>query len=214
MNFFNSEIGKNAKSIKRELIIADIAIMVLGVLLTFFPSQANEIIFWAIGIILTLIGLIRIISYFAAPVHEIFGSFALVQGTAFIGFGVLVMVKPDFFKDLLAMCLGIVLIIGGIMKLQYAFDFMRMKAGFWLAELIGSIAIIVLGVLALIDPFGAADTLMMFIGISFLVNGVWDLISILYLSNKIKKVRNAVNNEFEKAELTEKAIDVEYKEEK
>lgn len=211
MSFLDPKIGENTKSIKRELIFADCAIIILGLLMVIYPGKASDFICWALGVILCIWGVIRIIHYFSSPVHEIFGSFALVQGAAFIGFGVFFLVDPRFVASIISVCLGIVLLISGILKLQYTFDFMRLKTRFWLVELIGSVIVIALGVLSLVNPFGAAETLMLFIGIAFLVNGVWDLFSIIYLSMAVKKVMNAVNNEIEKVQLENSAIDVDYK---
>ncbi|MGN0595882.1 MAG: DUF308 domain-containing protein [Ruminiclostridium sp.] len=211
MSFLDPKIGENTKSIKRELIFADGAIIILGLLMVIYPAKASEFICWALGIILCIWGIIRIIHYFASPVHEIFGSFALVQGAAFIGFGVYFLANPVLIASLISVCLGIILIISGILKVQYTFDFMRLKTKFWLVELISSLLVLVLGVLTLVNPFGAAEALMLFIGIAFLVNGVWDLFSIIYLSVVVKKVMNRAKDNLDKAMLEASAIDVDYK---
>lgn len=195
MSTISEDLRDEAKGIRRELIFMDIAIMAMGVLMTIFPDQSRDVICRAVGIVLCVWGVIRVIEYFIAKGTEAFGSFALVQGAAMIGFGVYFLIKPEFLAAFLTVALAIILLIGGVMKFQFGIDLVRLKVKSWWVELIGALLMIALGVIAFVNPFDAASGLMMFIGISFIVDGIWDMVSILWLSNAAKKVKKAVEAE-------------------
>ena len=186
------------------------AIIVLGVLMVVFPERSGDFICRAVGAILCVMGIFRVIAYFAYDRSELFGSFALVQGAAFIGFGVYFLARPQFLAAFLTVALALVLIIGGVMKLQYAIDLARMGSSLWWIELIGAIVMTALGVVTFLDPFEAASGLMIFIGISFLVDGIWDMISVLWLSKAVKRLKHAVEKEADNIRTEQSAVDVDY----
>ncbi len=182
MKKFSEKVQKHVKSTKRELTFVDIALLVLGVLMIIFPEQSGDIICITIGIILGIWGLVRLITYFASGKVESFGSFALVQGAALLGFGILFIINPGILKTFLSAALAIILIVSGVMKFQYAVDFLRLKAKFWYISLLGAIISITLGAIVFFNPFTATKWLMLFIGISLTVNALWDLVSVAILS--------------------------------
>ena len=210
MSSYKNAITKEAKNIKKSLILADMAIIVLGVLMVVFPERSGDFICRAVGAILCVMGIFRVIAYFAYDRSELFGSFALVQGAAFIGFGVYFLARPQFLAAFLTVALALVLIIGGVMKLQYAIDLARMGSSLWWIELIGAIVMTALGVVTFLDPFEAASGLMIFIGISFLVDGIWDMISVLWLSKAVKRLKHAVEKEADNIRTEQSAVDVDY----
>ncbi len=210
MSSFKSAITREAKNIKKSLILADVAIIVLGVLMIVFPERSGDFICRAIGVILCVMGVFRVVAYFAYDRSELFSSFALVQGAAFIGFGVYFLARPQFLAAFLTVALALVLIIGGVMKLQYTIDLARMGSSLWWIELIGALIMATLGVVAFLDPFEAASGLMIFIGVSFLVDGIWDMISVLWLSRTVKRLKNAVENEVNNIRTERSAVDVDY----
>ncbi|MGN0453005.1 MAG: DUF308 domain-containing protein [Ruminococcus sp.] len=198
--------AKMRKGIQRELVFADIALIVLGLIMTVFPDKSGDIICIVIGIILGIWGILRLVSYFTSDKVDAFGSFALVQGSALLGFGVLFIVKPEFLAGLLLSALAIILIIGGVMKLQYAVDFLRIKARFWWISLIGALLSIVLGIIVFFNLSAVATWLMIFIGVSFLVCGIWDLISVALLSRLAKKFQQEITVEVEADSVVDEDI--------
>lgn len=197
---FVTGMKHEAKTVKRDIIIIDAAVMILGLLLLFFPEQSTNIICRVFGAIIAVLGLLRVVSYFIAEKTEAFGSFALVTGAALLAFGVYFLAKPAFLAGFLTVVLAIVLFVGGVMKLQYAIDLLRLRAYGWWVQLIGAGAMVVLGVVAFANPFEAARTLMLFLGAALLANGVWDIVSVIYLTGIIKKVKNKVEQVAEEAD--------------
>ena len=154
---------KKIKGIKIELIIISIVLFALGLFLVIYPELSQLIICKAVGIALCVWGVLRLITYFSMAKEEIFG------------FGTI---------------LAIVIIIDGILKLQYGIEFYHMKADKWWIEAVVAAFMVVMGVIALFNPFDSSVALMIFIGIVLMVEGVSDLISIIRISAFVKKLKD------------------------
>lgn len=191
-------IMKKVKQARLELILLAIANVVLGVVMLIKPDDAVEFVCRAIGIVLVIWGIIRIVNYFRVAVVEAFGSFGLVQGVALIAFGAYIAVSPRVMAEVFTVMTAILVIIGGVIKIQYSVDLNRMKSAHWWIELVAAIALIILGAVALFDPFATNTALMVFVGISLIIDGVFDLVSITRISIIAKRigknVKNAMNN--------------------
>ena len=181
---------KKIKGIKIELIIISIVLFVLGLFLVIFPELSQLIICKAVGIALCVWGLLRLITYFSMAKEEVFGSFGLVQGISLLAFGLFFVMKPEVIAMFFGTILAIVIIIDGILKLQYGIEFYHMKADKWWIEAVVAAFMVVMGVIALFNPFDSSVALMIFIGIVLMVEGVSDLISIIRISAFVKKLKD------------------------
>ena len=143
MEHMNS-IYKKLKTIKFEIIIVSIALFVLGLLLVIFPTASQEIICKGIGVALCVWGVLRLINYFRIAGSEILGSYGLVQGVTLLAFGMFFVIKPGFIAVFLGTALAIIIIVDGILKLQYAVDFYHLESDKWWIELIGAVVMVVI----------------------------------------------------------------------
>lgn len=82
---------------------------------------------------------------------------------------------------------AIIIIVDGILKLQYALDFRKLDAGGWWIEAVCAAVMIILGIVVLFNPFATVAAVMLFIGVVFVFEGAWDLASILYISKIAKE---------------------------
>lgn len=181
----SEKLAASDKNIKRELIFADIAMMVLGLLMIILPKYSPKVICITTGIFLGVWGLIKLVTYFAAKKTAPFTSFGLVEGATLAGFAVFFILSPQVLIKFIEIVLAIILLISAVMKLQYTVDFLRLRLKPWYLPLSGAVVSIALSVFIFIDPFNSF-WLMLYIGIAFLVNGIWDMVSVLVLSNSSK----------------------------
>ena len=176
MEHMNS-IYKKLKTIKFEIIIVSIALFVLGLLLVIFPTASQEIICKGIGVALCVWGVLRLINYFRIAGSEILGSYGLVQGVTLLAFGMFFVIKPGFIAVFLGTALAIIIIVDGILKLQYAVDFYHLESDKWWIELIGAVVMVIV-----------------FIGIALMIEGLWDFISLMRIVSVTKKAGKAIKN--------------------
>ncbi len=204
------EVRRNIRVVRNEMIIMNVATIILGILMVMFPDTINGLICQSIGAVLCVWGIIRIVKYFMERAENVFGSFGLVQGVAMLGFGIFLLVNPNFFVGFIDMVLGIVLLVMAVIKLQYAFDFLKLDSTRWWIQLIGAVIMAVLGILALTKPFGAANIVMILIGAGLIFSGLWDMISMHRMAGF---VRDAVNGVKKKEKEKSKYVDVEVEDE-
>ena len=197
MEHMNS-IYKKLKTIKFEIIIVSIALFVLGLLLVIFPTASQEIICKGIGVALCVWGVLRLINYFRIAGSEILGSYGLVQGVTLLAFGMFFVIKPGFIAVFLGTALAIIIIANiwgkGMLKLQYAVDFYHLESDKWWIELIGAVVMVVIGIIALLNPFSTSSALIVFIGIALMIEGLWDFISLMRIVSVTKKAGKAIKN--------------------
>lgn len=182
-------IKQKAKQISREFLIVNFGIVALGILLLVYPGESKDIICRVLGSALAVWGVFKLIEYIRMKKNEIFGSFALVQGCALLCFGVYIAFKPDIIAAFVTVVLCIILFISGIIKLQYAMEFSSMKSKGWQMQALGAVAMIAGSVIAFVNPFGASNILMMFLGAFLIASGIWDIITMIYIRRFIKSYK-------------------------
>lgn len=180
---------KKIKGIKIELIIISIALFVLGLFLVIFPEVSQIIICKAVGIALCVWGVLRLLTYFRMAKEEVFGSFGLVQGISLLAFGIFFVMRPEAIAMFFGTALAIIIIIDGILKLQYGIEFYHMQVANWWIQAVIAALMVIMGVIALFNPFGSAAALMIFVGIVLMVEGASDFISIIKISKFVKKIK-------------------------
>lgn len=201
-------VKQNIKGIRSEIIIMNASMIILGILMICFPDKINGLICQGIGAVLCVWGIIRIVKYFMARAESAFGSFGLVQGGAMLGFGIFLLATPEFFVSIIDVTLAIVLIVSAVIKIQYAFDFLKMNSSRWWIQLLGAVIMAAFGILAMTKPFGIANIVMIFIGCGLIFSGIWDLVSIFRVSQILKYTVNGVEKKVkEKSRIVDTTAD-------
>ena len=176
---------KKIKGIRNEMIGLSIVLMLAGIFMILSPNTSGNIICRGVGAVLCIWGVVRLVAYFRN--NEILGSFGLVQGVALAGFGLYILIRPGIIEVFLTTVFAIIIIVDGILKLQYALDFRKLDAGGWWIEAVCAAVMIILGIVVLFNPFATVAAVMLFIGVVFVFEGAWDLASILYISKIAKE---------------------------
>ncbi len=209
----NKNTKKKTLEAAREFILLNVGIVLLGIFLVIFPSDSAKIIFFILGLIMSVWGLFKVIEYFRIK-NEFFGSFALVQGCALLGFGIYTLLNPDLLSKLIAIVLIMILFIGAVLKLQYTLEFARLKSKGWRIQAIGAVLVAAVSIIAFFNPFGPDNILMMFIGISLIFDGLWDLITMIYITKFVKNIEKSVSKIRQKGkDSDEEFVDAEYTDE-
>lgn len=191
------------RSVKTRLVITALVVIAIGVLFVLKPGTSGIWICYIVGAALCVSGVVRFITYFLGDFRKNFGSFDLVWGAALLLCGVYILVRPSLLYGLLTTAFAIFLVVDGVLKLQYAIDLYRMKAKGWWFVLAVALVMGVLGVVALFNPFATMVTLMTFLGITLIADGVMDLVSIAYVHAVAKRVEQVVDDAYAAATAIE-----------
>ncbi len=182
------KIKKFFSTVKVQLLLIAIALIVVGTLFIIFPKNAMGIICRVSGIALIIWGVVKLVGYFSSGLREV-GTYSLVGGITLVAFGILLVIKPTFVSGVFTLLFGILLIIDSVMKIQQSVDMCKLKIKYWWVGLIIAAVTLAIGIIIFIDPFASAEALMIYIGVSLIVDGVIDLVSVIFYSAKIKKIK-------------------------
>ena len=153
------------------------AIILLGLVLLFVPGVATSVVFNGIGMVCLLIGLVHILKYCRLETRQAVISNDMALGLAWIVGGLSIIIFKNLLVSLLPILFGLVILLGGVIKIQSTLGFKRMNAarGYW--ELICASISVALGIIILANPFSTALLMMRVIGIALVLEGCMDLVS-------------------------------------
>ena len=186
-------------------IIFSVLFLILGILLLCRPGDALNIVSYSLGGMLIIWGVIQMIQFFIKKDSQNYFDFSFVVGIFVSIFGVIILLKPRIIADIIPLMLGIWMIINGVTKLAYSLTINKKSKS--LSTIIISIAILVVGLLLVINPFAGAEILTQLIGIALIVYSILDLVEVIFIKKTTKKIDILI----EKKEDA-KVIDAEYKE--
>lgn len=192
-------LKKKVKSVSKDMVLINIAIILLGLFLVIRPGQAREIICVIIGAVMSCWGGFKLFQYFMTKKSSDVSVLPLLGGCILLAIGISVIVAPGLLAGMITAAFAVILFFGAVFKLQYGIAFMQNNSKLWWVQTVGAILMIITSVIAFINPFGGAgNIIMMFIGFALMADGIWDLLSILYINKFLKKTvedaENSVNN--------------------
>lgn len=164
-------------------IIMSIIELVVGILLLINPVGFTTGIIMTLGIILTVMGFGKICGYFGTSSYEAVDSSNLAKGVLSVLFGMFCVFKHNWLIatfPVMTILYGVLILIGGVYKLQKAVDMLRVRQRYWYIALIGAILTLIFAVLILTNPFVSTTVLWMFIGTSLIVEAVMDVVTYIF----------------------------------
>lgn len=144
----------------------------VGLVLLLIPGTLNKIIGILIGAALLIVGVLAIIKY--TKEKEEGSNLNLVSGILYSVLGVIIIIYPYSIINLVTICLGVYLVINGLLKLKLSFN-LKNVTDKWIGTLIMSIITVILGILLIFNPF-AGITITKLAGAFLVVVAIFDLI--------------------------------------
>ena len=175
------------KKLKTNVVISSLVCIVIGIVLVIWPDLTMEIACLAIGAALLIGGILRLISYFTARDGSVYSQVNLIFGIILIVVGGLILWRWDKVLEIIPIIVGIVIVLHGINDLRQAYTLFRNKYDKWWVALILGLLTVGLGVLLILNPFAALDTVVILIGIFLIFDGIstiW-IMSRIYRTAKI-----------------------------
>ena len=157
--------------------------LLLGAVLLLYPTLSEKIICYSVAVFCAVYGLVHIALHFMSREAFTF-PLDLILGILSIALGIGIILFPVIVIKALPILLCILICVDGFMKIINSFDLMKTTfRKCWLIFIMGVISII-LGVLMVVYPFKLP--ILQFIGLSFLINGCFDVINMFVIA-KYKK---------------------------
>lgn len=191
------------KKIKTNVVISAIVCVILGLVLVIRPGLSMRIVCTAVGVVLIVAGVTRMIDYFAARDGSMYSQINLVFGIILAVVGVWIVLKPDTVLAIIPIIVGIVIVLHGINNIKQAMELWRDKYDMWWVAGIMGVLTVGFGILLICRPFAAIDTVVMLIGICLIYDGL----SNIWIVSRVYKNAKMMRQEME-------AVDVEIKAER
>ena len=166
------------KSIRNNMIIASIFLLVLGVAFIVWPGEAARVLARVVAVAISVIGAFEFIIFIIGKNRGFIDISAAVTGVLLLALGVFLIVKPDTLLNFFNIIFGIIVLIIGLDHIFQAIFIIRHIRGLWWISLLVGIAAALMGVIIIINPFSAVNTAMILIGITMVIEGIggfWNL---------------------------------------
>lgn len=180
------------KQLKWNLILLAVIFIALGIVLILWPGATMKTICYLLAAMLLAIGVVSLINYLRKDISGIIYRYDLVVGLCAILGGILVIVKVDKLTDLIPAVLGFLVTMRGIMKMQNSVDMLRLGHGTWHVAFAMAIVNIVAGIVLLMNPFEAAQILIMCLGIALVYSGITDLYVTISISRRLSRLKTEI----------------------
>lgn len=179
-------------------IVSTIAILVFGGLLFAFPETVIKSITIALAVIFIAVGIIPIINYFRFRSSGIATTFGFMMGVFCIIVGLILLMNENILNIIIPIITGVWIIINAINRIAIAMDLRDLKVGIWSITLIYAIITLIIGVLLILDPVNGGKMVTKTVGIIIMFYSALDIIELILVRIKVKKVVNSVKNEVKK----------------
>ena len=163
----------NRKTDMSQAILAAVYIA-LGIILICYPGFTGILICRAAGLLALAVGGVREVSALRTRGAGFFSQLNLAIHVVLMGFGLFALAQPVTVLSILPVVLGVYLLMECVGKLQRAFALKELGFPRWWAALGMGLLAAVLGVTLLLNPFGAVETMLRFLGLSLVIDGVTD----------------------------------------
>lgn len=177
----------DGKGFRKSLIVLSVCYVIAGIILIFWPDMSVALFCNALGVGMLVVGITHVIIYFTKDHMMNIMQMDLVIGVVCAAFGAFLLLHPDFVETVMPFAVGILLLIGGIVKLQNAIDMKRLKFQHWKVVLAFALILMVLGGLLIYNPF-EGRVLLVYIGCSLILDGMVSIVCMLCISHRMKRL--------------------------
>ncbi len=197
------------------VISAAVLLALLGLLLLFVPQIQIVYIVSLVSCIMIVVGIMLMIRYFIKESFRNLNQYDFSIGVMLVSLGILSLLNAKPISQYFILVLGISILVAATMQLQNALDLKAMKDKMWpLLLVLAPISLLCAGVI-ISNPFKQTADLEQFTYVVLVIEGLLSLLSLLYLSIRIRQyqqnaeqIENTIENqeETEESEINEAKI--------
>ena len=202
-----AQVQDAIKKFKLTHYLSALLMVAAGVFLVIRPGTALETLCTVLGACVTFAGAFYAIAYFLRGKLRAVLGMDLVLGLLLAVAGILILTHPKAVISMIPVALGVVLFVSALAKLQTAFDMKRLGVTRWWISLLFALITIVLAVILIRNPFAVMSGLVVYVGISFIVDGVLTLFSMIALGANLRRVKRLEEKEVIDVEAEEKPLE-------
>ena len=180
------------KRIFRTSILTSVLLFLFGLVLIFNSEEFIKSITIIIGLILLIIGILPVASFFRYRKDDAITGISLISGIFSIVCGLVFLLNEDMLLVLIPVFVGVWMIINGVNKFRFAFALKDQEEKSWIVTFIFSILIIVCGGYFIINPVRGSKFVSETLGIIICIYSVLDIIDCILIKVKYKEITTEV----------------------
>lgn len=161
--------------------------ILLGLMLLIFDKIELVQIVYVMCAVLVATGIFYIVKYFIKDSYKELNCYHFSAGVLLVVLGMCALVRAAKVSEYLALCLGIILLISAVIKLQNALDLKAIEDKFWAVFLAIAAFLIVCAVLIVLNPFDERTNIQVFTYVMLVVDGILSIAETFYLSACLRK---------------------------
>ena len=178
---------KTLKKLEWISLAISVVMLLLGLCLLIWPNISATVLCYVMSAILLAVGVFRIVCYAQRGISSIFHVYELPLGILDVLMGVYGFARSHSVVLILPVIIGILILVDSLFQLQASIDLRRLSVPGWGLSLVLSILSVAFALLLVMNPFEGSRTLMIFIGLSMMVDGVQILSYIICASKCVKE---------------------------
>ena len=175
-----------------------------------FPDKVQNVICNIIGLVGIILGVIRIFMYLSVEVQDAIYRNDFVEGIVLILIGILVIYQKTIIQSLIPFIVAIVIIVDGFVKLQDGIDAKRLGYDKSYIYVIFAAISIIVGLIVMFNLVDTGNILFQILGGGLVYCGISDIVSVVFIANRVKKFVETAKKEEEYVEKKANAVDAEF----
>ena len=187
------------QDMKHNYFINAVIMVILGIVLVIWPHILGVALCYLLGGALIVMGIFQLISFLRGERLGFYNKFVMMMGIVLILLGIWICTQPHIVLSIIPVVVGIIVLIHGLMDIQYTLDIKKAGSEKWWIALIASILTLVVGLLLVFNPFTVYEITTVLLGAAMLYDGGSDLALLLfsYLAQRDtdKRLREFKGNE-------------------
>lgn len=170
--------------------ISWIVFIVLGIFLFTKAELTLKIISYVVGGTL-LLAIVPIIKALLTK-NASYMNYSFISEIFMVTAGIIIILNPELIASIIPILIGIIMIVNGVSKFQFAIALKNSDVKNWTFSLILSVIVIALGIIFLVNPFKGAVAITKVIGVFMIIYSIVDMVGFLMIHKNIKDIKEVV----------------------
>ena len=187
------------QDMKHNYFINAVIMVILGIVLVIWPHILGVMLCYLLGGALIVMGVFQLISFLRGERLGFYNKFVMMMGIVLVLLGIWICAQPRIVLSIIPVVVGIIVLIHGLIDIQYTLDIKKAGSEKWWIALIAAALTLIVGLLLVLNPFTAYEITMVLLGVAMLYDGGSDLALLLfsYLAQRDtdKRLREFKGNE-------------------
>lgn len=168
------------QDMKQNYFVNAVIMVVIGLVLIIWPQILGVVLCYLLGGALIVMGIIQLVGFLRGERIGFYNKFSLLMGIVLILLGIWICTQPHIVLSIIPVVVGIIVILHGLMDIQYTLDIKKTGNTKWWVALLFAILTLVVGLLLVFNPFTAYEISMILLGVAMLYDGGSDLVLLIF----------------------------------